>query len=198
MNKKRTFFTGFLLRLFSTIILLGLVLKNELDAHFQQVLYSAFIYMPLYLFVLGAYFMILGFDISTYVKQKKKYLLIPTFLGAILIGISFSINRYHNQKLTQKTLFEGNYEISNNEYIPSYSIEFKENKEYVIYEFEEQGLFTNYYYGTYNIIKNIISLDKKQGKFLKTRYFLKTNSELIEIDKKGNEIKNAWRFKIKY
>ena len=182
------------------------VVYNEIENHKSQVLYNAFIYGPLYIFILIIFILILLFDLVLFIKSKKIKSFIPSLIGVIFIITAISINKFHFYKLHQKTIYTAKSDsYKDGEFETRYEIEFKEKGNYVVFEIEIDGILTNYYYGKYIKKDSIITLDniigkKKISKRLqiilirnkKSNHFEK---QLVQIDKNGNYMKNKLNFK---
>lgn len=191
-----------------SIVLLTLipVAYSEYDNHYEQVLYSGFITVPLYAFCLGIYFLILIFDFNLFVKKRKIKALLPSIVGMLLILFSVFFYKFHQFKIYRKTTLKAysnwiDLKGTNFKYI----IEFKTNNTFVVYELEEEGLLTSFYYCSFIKKDSIYSLDSKFGKNKISSTFLvrsvkiknKTEQQFIQIDENGDEIKSQFHFKIK-
>lgn len=196
-------------RLIIVLLTLLPVIYNEIENHKTQVLYDALLYGPLYLLFLVIYFVILIFDIILFIKTKKIKSFIPSTFGIVFIITAISINKFHNFKLHQKTIYYAESEfIKDGEYETKYFIEFKEKGNYVIFENEIEGLITNYYYGKYIKNDSIIELDNIVGKKKISKRLLieiirnKKNNhfqkQLVQIDNNGNYLKNKFNFKFTF
>jgi hypothetical protein len=202
-NKKVNFSIPRLLIILLTLIP---VVYNEIENHKTQVLYDALLYVPLYLFILVIYIIILIFDIVFYIDTKKIKSFIPSSLGLVFIITAISINKFHNYKLHQKTIYKAKSEnIKDGEYETKYRIEFKEKGNYVVFETEIDGLVTNYYYGKYFKNDTVFELDNIIGKkkiskrllikLIKNKKSNNFEKQLVQIDNNGNYLKNKFNFK---
>lgn len=195
-----------LIRLLIVIITLIPVAYSEYENHYNQVLYSGFISLPLYAFCLVIYIFILIFDFNLFLKNRQTKVFIPSIVGMLLILSSIFIYKFHRYKIYQKTSLKAysnwvDLKSTNFKYI----IEFKVNNTFVVHELEEEGMLTSFYYGSFIHKDSIFSLDSKFGKNKISNNFLvrsvkiknKTEQRFIQIDEKGNEIKSPFHFKIK-
>lgn len=195
--------SGFIFRFIVTLLMFGFVLKNEYDTYFHQVLYGAIVYMPLYFVILGVFVFIVIFDSYSFAKTKQKKVFLPTVLGLLLIFSSVCIHFTQQHKLKQKNVFK-----ATTGFIPEkdfkYTIEFKSNGTYVIFEGYPAGVQTNFYYGTYAQKHLRFRLNKQYGEHLVSNYFKvvtvknysqKTKLELVQTDREWNELKNQVKFK---
>lgn len=194
------------IRLLIVLIILIPIVYSEYYNHYEQVLYSGYISVPLYAFCFVIYIFILIFDFNLFFKSKQIKAFTPSIIGVILIALSFSIHKFHRYKLYQKTSLRAysnwvDLKSTNFKYI----IEFKVNNTFVVYELEEQGMLTSFYYGSFIKKDSIYFLDSKFGKNKISNNFLvrsvkiknKTEQRFIQIDENGNEIKSPFHFKIK-
>ncbi|MES2588797.1 MAG: hypothetical protein V4622_07435 [Bacteroidota bacterium] len=121
--------------------------------------------------------------------------------------MSLSIFIFHRCKIYEKTLYEATLINPKEDAEIEYTIEFKERGNYVVFESEESGLFTNYYYGTYSKKDSIIRLDRTVGKERISNKLLIRNvkeqlndkelKELIQLDAHGKENLNKSKFRFK-
>jgi hypothetical protein len=179
---------------------------SEFKSFYEYILYSDFFSVFVYSFFGGIFILVLIFDFNLFFKNKQIIAFTPSMIGVILMVLSFSIHKFHRYKLNQKTSLKAysnwvDLKSTNFKYI----IEFKANNSYVVYELEEEGMLTRFYYGSFIKKDSIYSLDSKFGKNKISNNFLvrsvkfknKIEQQFIQIDENGNEIKSQFHFKIK-
>ena len=147
---------------------------------------------------------IIIFDAFLFLSKRNLKNFTPTFIGIILILISSSIYIYHNYKIHQKSIFKAvsNSIVLKNDIETKYIIDFKKNQNYVIEEFIDQGLLTNYYYGKFNKIDSIYILDGEFGENnISNRFVIrkiknkdKVEKQLIQLNQKNIDIQNGFQF----
>jgi hypothetical protein len=195
-------------RLIIVLILFIPIIYNEYEKHLFQILYVNMFDVPIYFICLGVFILVVVFDILLYVKQKNIMSLTPSIIGVILISISFTIYKYHNYKIHQKTIFKA---ISNvveiNDYDDiEYIIEFKEQNNYLVEEHLHQGIVTNYYYGKFTkkdsiyVLDNNICFNKISNRFVIRTITNKDKKEihLIQLNQKNNQVINKFQFNVKW
>lgn len=194
------------IRLLIVLLLLIPVAYSEYNSHYEQVLYSGYISGPLYIFCLGLFFLILIFDFNLFFKSKHVKAFLPSVVGMLLIILSIFFYKFHQFKIYRKTTLKAysNWvDIKGTNF--KYIIEFKTNNTFVVYELEEEGLLTSFYYGSFIKKDSIYSLDSKFGKNKISNTFLvravknknKTEQLFIQIDENRNEINSRFHFRIK-
>jgi len=92
-------------RLALVLLTLVTVLNSEIENHYHQKLYAAFLYEPIYLLFFIIYLVVVIFEVILYFKTKRIKSLIPSIIGCLLIIASFSVHYYHKDKMQQKTIF---------------------------------------------------------------------------------------------
>ena len=203
-NKSKGSFS--LIRLSIVLLTLVPIVYSEFENHKSQILYAAFLYVPIYFICLGIFILVLIFDIILYFKNKQIKSLTPSIIGVLLIITSISIYKYHKYKMHQKTIFKATTNWVNfKETDIKYIIEFKENNNFLVEELVHQGLLTNYYYGNYTQKDSVFILDSQIGENNISNRFLfrtlknnnKVEKQLIQLNKNGIEIKNQFQFVVK-
>jgi hypothetical protein len=193
-------------RLVLVLLMLIPVLFNVIDNHKTQVLYDALFYGLLYILILIIYLIIIVFDLLLFIEIKKLKSFIPTLIGLSFISVILSIMIFHNYKLHQKTIYKAKSEdLKYSENQINYEIEFKEKGNYVVFEIEEDGLITNFYYGKYIKKDSIFMIDNIVGKkkisnrllikLIENKVNKKNEKQLVQIDENGKLLKNKFNFK---
>jgi hypothetical protein len=187
-------------RLVLVLLMLIPVLFNEIDNHKTQVLYyGSFLILIIYL-------IIIVFDLLLFIEIKKIKSFISSLIGLVFISVILSIMNFHNYKLHQKTIYKAKSEdLKYCDNQTNYEIEFKEKGNYVVFEMEEDGLITNFYYGKYIKKDSIFMLDNIVGKkkisnrllikLIKNKVNKKNEKQLVQIDENGKLLKNKFNFK---
>jgi hypothetical protein len=194
-------------RLILVLLMLIPVLFNEIDNHKTQVLYDGFFYGPLYELILIIFLIIIIFDLLLFLEVKKIKSFIPSLIGLFFISVILSIMYFHNYKIHQKTIYKA--KLDNSKYFDNqinYEIEFKEKGNYVVFETEEEGFITNFYYGKYIKKDSIFILDNVVGKkkisnrllikLIKNNINKKNEKQLVQIDENGKLLENKFMFKL--
>ncbi|MEO1032685.1 MAG: hypothetical protein AAFX55_14830 [Bacteroidota bacterium] len=162
-------------------------------------LFRTFIYLILGVLWIFIFFKTIQENSASFKKSKKVVNYFPTLIGIILIVINFGIYIHFESKLNLPTLIKAqNHGVY---------ADFKKNGEFII----KSGSWATkvHQYGTYTLEENVITVDKlKFDDVLVSNRFkissiqnsdltipteienFKSGKYLIEIDQKGNEIKN--------
>ncbi len=162
------------------------------DNLFQIFFYLIFGGIGLFILFNGIFY-----EIEKYKKTKELKSFPLTFIGIILVILNLGIFGYYEMKLNSQTLFK----VQNGMYG-----DFKKNGEYII----KSGSWASkkHFYGKYIIKDSILTIDKTglSDKIISNRFAIRKykpaendsiKEYLIQIDKKGTEIKNLLSYEIK-
>jgi energy-coupling factor transporter transmembrane protein EcfT len=185
------------------ILIIFLLFSVSWDYH-RQVLYDAIITIPIYFIIFILYFITAISDVISVYKSKKWLKLIPSAIGYVLVFISVVIFvlTIHFDKKANRFKAESFIEINIEEEC-DYYIEFKEDGTYIA---NHVFFITTYHnYGKYIRKGDFIFLDgdfntKGVSPIMKivTSINEKTNKpilKLIQVDKKGKQLKNKVEYK---
>jgi len=175
-----------------TIIILGSIYAFVLFNSFQKDnLFSIFIYIIIGIIGLPFYYKTILKDKFDYLEKKTLACYLPTIVGVIFIAINIGIYLNFKIKEYKPTLVKAeNHGLY---------ADFKKNRTYII----KSGSWASktHFYGTYSIKDSLIILDKTDyDKVLLTNKLIIQKTEnlnyLIQIDNKGNELNDNFRFEI--
>lgn len=195
----------FILKWIVLFLLLTFLLVNVSKDYHCQVLYGEIIAVPIYFIIVIIFIVAASSDLFSVVKTKKWLKLIPAAIGFVVVMVSAIIfvmtlqNQWKRNRFTAKPLTETTFEEC------AYYLDFKVDGTYTA----EHSIYTVSYFNFGNYVRkgDFIFLD---GEF-KTRGVSpimkivpskneKTNKpflKLIQVDKKGNQLKNKVEYLFK-
>jgi uncharacterized membrane protein (UPF0182 family) len=193
----------FILKWLVVYFLLVFLLVNISKDYHCQVLYGSIIAVPIYFFIVIVFIVAAASDVFSVVKTKKWLKLIPSAVGIVIVIVSaviFILTSHNQMKINRfvaKPLTENSFEEC------SYFIDFKNDGTYT----SEHSIYTISYYNFGNYVRrgDFIFLDgdfntKGVSPIMKivTSINEKTNKpilKLIQVDKKGKQLKNKVEYK---
>lgn len=155
----------------------------------------------------GLFVLVVLADLITYFKSKKKLEFISTITGIIALSVITYIYQFKIDKFDGKISYRAEATLKEkNDVSSEYDIIFKKNGDYIQLK-NEDDYATYYFYGTYKLKKDFITLTGDLSKELNSKNLkivVEKNQKnpddtlrLVQIDKNGEVIKGALKFNFK-
>ena len=134
-------------------------------------------------FEIGLFVLVVLADLITYFKSKKKLEFISTFFGIIALCVITYIYQFKIEKFDGKIRYKAESIFADkHDEITDYEIIFKKNEDYILMK-NEDDMATYYYYGTYKIDDEFITLTGDVSKEFTSKKF----KIIVEKNQKNNE-----------
>ena len=151
--------TGLIFYVFRSILMLGIFsffIIEEVKFVFRVVLFNNFFLGIFELIAIILFVIFAIIDFSIYKKKKKQYRLVFSIIGCILIFIGLVIKGWDIKRHSESTKYTTVLDFKENKYL---EFKFRENGHVLLDIKEEDGLVSNYYYGSYQLTNNIIRVN---------------------------------------
>ena len=175
--------TGLIFYVFRSILMLGIFsffIIEEVKFVFRVVLFNNYFLGIFELIAIILFVIFAIIDFSIYKKKKKQYRLVFSILGCILIFIGFVIKGWDIKRHSESTKYTAVLDFKENKYL---EFKFRENGHVLLDIKEEDGLVSNYYYGSYQLRNNIIRLNYLFGREWKYAIFKLEKNKLYPLFK---------------
>ena len=177
---------GLIFYVLRSILILGIFaffIIEEVKFVFRVVLFNNYF---LGIFELIAIILVVIFaiiDFSIYKKKKKKYRLVFGILGFLMILFGILIRFWEFNRHFEPIKYKAYLEFNHSEKENSYKILFRKNGHVLVDIEEEDGLVSNYYYGSYQLKNNIIRVNYLFGREWKYATFKLEKNKLYPVFK---------------
>lgn len=174
---------GLIFYVFRSILMLGIFsffIIEEVKFIFRVVLFNNY-FLGIFELIAIILFVIFTInDFSIYIKKKKQYRLVFSILGCMLIFIGLAIKGWDIKRHSESTKYTAVFDLTENKYL---EFKFRENGNVLLDIEEEDGLVSNYYYGSYQLINNIIRVNYLFGREWKYATFKLEKNKLYPLFK---------------
>lgn len=174
---------GLIFYVFRSILMLGIFsffIIEEVKFVFHVVLFNNYFLGIFELIAIILFVIFAIIDFSIYKKKKKQYRLVFSTLGCVLIFIGLVIEGWDIKRHSESTKYTAVLDFKENKYL---EFKFRENGNVLLDIEEEDGLVSNYYYGSYQLRNNIIRVNYLFGREWKYATFKLEKNKLYPLFK---------------
>ena len=157
------------LRFFVFMVIPFIILMYYLVNYIAETSFlNAFLSRELLFLEFGLFVLVILADLITYFKSKKKLEFISTFFGIIALCVITYIYQFKIDKFDGKISYRAEATLKEkNDVSAEYDIIFKKNGDYI--QMKNDEYMTYYFYGTYDLKKDFITLSGDLSKELNSK-----------------------------